>query len=592
MHATFTFREIYWKGLLDAAAKKTTKVIFDPKYNTLNRLPNDVKMSIECEGITLIPMSSPVLKYAKTIDEINKAKPQFGPLYHKELSLPLISRLASTIYSSFSKNNQTSCIDVLLKAGADVTMSDIHGITALGHAAFFGEDHLVDKLVKAGAKVKTSGDNGVTPIFLAAQAGHNICLEKLLHAGADVNVKTDNGFTPLMQAILAGHKKCVDTLIAAGADVNMGVTLKLCPQDIVKMKETAMTTVSSYLVVGDILDELRQKVTDKFGDLKTKEVQFTSLSLAVVADIAKCVPSLIEAGADVNTNSTSPLVCAADMGQIQLLNYLIRARADVNYSDYECRTALHIAARNGHIECVNRLAESHANVNKGDVNGQTPLMAAAENGHEDCVTQLIKEGADVNIADDMGNTALMWASMADHSKCLAPLIQAGADVNKANNHGYFSLMCAAMKGDDKWLSELIKAGANVNTVNKLGETAFTITSRRNHEQCMTILTTEGADVNSCNLHSPESADDYENRKDNTIIDIGDVEEEESDTTESLRTSNDAAASTTNDHGIIATNILDPQTEKREQVSLMIPVFEEKPVTVECGVHMGSKIPEV
>ena len=213
-------------------------------------------------------MSFEVPRYAKTIHEINETKQKLKPNYHKELSLPIISGVVTTAYSVYAKGGQASCENLLLKAGADVNIADVHGNTAIGHTAYFGEDHLLNRLIKTGANVDTSGDNAITPLFLAAQAGHNQCLDKLLYAGADVNAKTVNGFTPLMQAILAGHAQCVDTLITAGADVNTAVTLKSCHDDIMKVKEAAMATVSSYLVAAEIIDELYQKVEDKFSDLK------------------------------------------------------------------------------------------------------------------------------------------------------------------------------------------------------------------------------------------------------------------------------------------------------------------------------------
>ena len=315
----------------------------------------------------------------------------------------------------FAKSGQASCVNLLLKAGADVNNEDVHGNTVIGHAVYFGEDHLTDILVKAEANVNTSGDNGITPLFLTTQAGHNRCLEKLLYAGADVNAKTSNGFTPLMQAILAGHAQCVDTLITAGADVSITVTLKPCNEDIVKMREAASAKVSSYLVGDDVITNLNQTVENKFADFKTQEIQFTCLGLAVIADMEKSIPSLLEAGAHVNVPAAvkSPLVCAADRGQTKVLNYLIRSGADVNYHDSSDITALHSSARNRHNGCVNRLIKSGADVNKSERDGYTPLMAAAENGFDNCVIQLVEAGADVNITDDMGNTALMWASMAD-----------------------------------------------------------------------------------------------------------------------------------------------------------------------------------
>ena len=72
--------------------------------------------------------------------------------------------------------------------------------------------------------------------------------------------------------------------------------------------------------------------------------------------MGKFVPSLIEAGADVNMKELkSPLVCAAQLGETNLLTYLIEAGADGNYSDRRGPTPICAAAENGHIDCISRL---------------------------------------------------------------------------------------------------------------------------------------------------------------------------------------------------------------------------------------------
>ena len=310
------------------------------------RPPNDVLMLIKDKGITLIPTSKPDKYYTTTMDDSDFSPLMLSvtcrdPRYVKLLlnagaDVTQKSSLGTTALLFAIKGASEPCTKALLKAGADVNTSNIHGTMALEFAAYYGQVNIIDQLIKAGADVKNSGENKIIPLFLATQTGHNSYLEKLLYAGADVNAKTSNGFTPLMQAILARHAKCVDTLITAGADVNIVVKLKVWSDDIVKKKEAVTTTKALYLVADNVIAEVQQKAEYKFEDMKTKEAKFTCLGFAILADIEKCVPSLIEAGANVNVSVDlkSPLICAADRGQIQVVNYLIRSGADVNCSDH------------------------------------------------------------------------------------------------------------------------------------------------------------------------------------------------------------------------------------------------------------------
>ena len=154
-------------------------------------------------------MSFQVPRYAKTIHEINETKQKLKPNYHKELSLPIISGVVTTAYSVYAKGGQASCVNLLLKAGADVNIADVHGNTAIGHTAYFGEDHLLNRLIKTGANVDTSGDNAITEI-----------LNCLITSGADVNFHDSSGITALHSAARNGHIDCVKRLVKSEANVN------------------------------------------------------------------------------------------------------------------------------------------------------------------------------------------------------------------------------------------------------------------------------------------------------------------------------------------------------------------------------------
>ena len=112
------------------------------------------------------------------MDEINDAKPVLEPKHQTFFTLTLKPGKISTALLGMHFVHNALCVDLLLKAGADVNMADIHGNTALGYAAYYGQHDLARMLIKSGADVNTSGQNGITPIFLAAQAGHNDCLEE------------------------------------------------------------------------------------------------------------------------------------------------------------------------------------------------------------------------------------------------------------------------------------------------------------------------------------------------------------------------------------------------------------------------------
>ena len=306
---------------------KVKTVLTNIRKVYLPRPPNDVQMSVKDAGITLTPTFSPDTTYTSAFVESHFSPLMMASFLQRPNCVSLLLKagtdvnqrgsLGTTALFQAIKYASEHCVKILLEAGADVNTGDIHGTTALGYAAYYDRVRLIETFIKSGANVNASGDNGITPLFLAAQAGHIDCLEELLYSGADVNAKTRNGFTPLMQTILAGHVEGAETLILAGANVYTVVRLKRCNDDIMKMKEAAMATVSSYLVSCDIVDELKQCIEEKLENSKSKETRFTPMGLAVADAMEKCIPLLVEAEANVNVSSDvkSPLVCAADLGK-------------------------------------------------------------------------------------------------------------------------------------------------------------------------------------------------------------------------------------------------------------------------------------
>ena len=115
-------------------------------------------------------------------------------------------------------------------------------------------------------------------------------------------------------------------------------------------------------------------------------------------------------------------------GDIRRVNALIKAGADVNKSNRNGFTPLHIAARYGIDSCIKLLVKAGADVNFCAADNYTPLIISAYKGHSKCVRELLKAGAYVNTAGG-GYTALMYAVIAGHEECVNELVKGGPDMN-------------------------------------------------------------------------------------------------------------------------------------------------------------------
>ena len=93
--------------------------------------------------------------------------------------------LAALMYAS--KNGHTTCVKLLLEAGADVNLKDRDDSTALMYGATNGYDDCVELLLKAEADVNTKDRDDMTALALATSNGHAGCAKLLQEAGASVN---------------------------------------------------------------------------------------------------------------------------------------------------------------------------------------------------------------------------------------------------------------------------------------------------------------------------------------------------------------------------------------------------------------------
>ena len=175
---------------------------------------------------------------------------------------------------------------------------------------------------------------------------------------------------------------------------------------------------------------------------------------------------------------------------------LLQQHIDVNTPQIDGSTALHWAAYQDDLETVELLLAAGANVKAANRYGVTPLSLACTNGNGEMVERLLKAGADPNTALPGGEAALMTAARTGKVGAVNALLSHGADVHaKESTHGQTAIMWAAAEGNAEAVEALIKGGADFRAHLDSGFTPLLFAVREGRINVVKTLLKAGADVN-------------------------------------------------------------------------------------------------
>jgi ankyrin repeat protein len=245
-----------------------------------------------------------------------------------------------------AKNGSLEAIQVLLEAGADISLRDCIGWNALGYALYKGQKQAGEALRKVWQKPKD--------IFDAAALGDTVAIRSFLSEEVSPNAKDQQTYTPLMFAAMADHAPAVRLLLESGAKV-------------------------------DLSNSRRE----------------TPLKLAAVTGSAEAARVLLVAGADPNKSSSNHQTALVDAALVaytldttEVVKQLIAHGASIGASDRLGRTALWWAVSSGHLGITKLLLDAGADVQNVFIrdreNNQTALDYALEYGGFE-VIELIRD---------------------------------------------------------------------------------------------------------------------------------------------------------------------------------------------------------
>ena len=120
----------------------------------------------------------------------------------------------------------------------------------------------------------------------------------------------------------------------------------------------------------------------------------------------------------------------------------------INQKTKHGHTPLHTAVRADGPEIVSLLLESGADVNITDTQGWSPLHLAVIRGHSDCVVSILHFGIKVDMMT-RGWTSLHLAALTDRVDIVSLLINGGADTSLINGQGKTALDIARESDNGK-----------------------------------------------------------------------------------------------------------------------------------------------
>lgn len=221
-------------------------------------------------------------------------------------------------------------------------------------------------------------------------------------------------------------------------------------------------------------------------------------------------------------NSNSIFFTAIENGDISKVRELLKNGTDVNSTNTEGWSALHLAVKANKPAIVKELL-SHKKINmnptlpvdsvftdsdtKWYADGQTPLLLAAYYGYSDIVTMLLSYGADILAKDSIDDAmAIHIASAKGYYKVVEAILDSAAArnskidiVNAGDNTGTTPLMWAAMNNQVTVISILIKYKANVNMQDDDGWTPLHFAAASDSYRATEILLNNGADANIADI---------------------------------------------------------------------------------------------
>jgi len=445
-----------------------------------------------------------------------------------------------TILHIAAETGSASAVNTIIKAGANVSLKDKNGKSALDFALERADSknhaETAVHLILAGAvsnnplyayfapAAKSSNYNirsadGMTPLHYIAREGYMGYLTFVLEKGADVNLKNASGASPLHEAARSGNIRVMQTLLDNGAEINAQDAKGNSVLHIAVPADSHLEAIKLFLSKGANIN-----LRDEHGD--------SPLHIAILLNRSEeIIRTLLSKGADVtirNIDGKTPLYLAVERSRINYLTMLLGYGSDifavdnkgitpfqrafsespavvfllindktVFQNDSDGNTILHITTRSvGSTFIISRILDYGASIDARNKAGDTSLTIAVRQDEEDAGRLLLSCGADIFAANAKGESPL-FLTFPSQERRISKLRQwmLNTDTLSARDGlGNTALHYTAQWRFDSWIPVLVKMGANIEAANATGETPLFAAVKQDSPSTIKVLLDNGASL--------------------------------------------------------------------------------------------------
>ena len=312
-------------------------------------------------------------------------------------------------------------------------------------------------------------------LITASKIGNIEQVKKLIEENnADINT-TDSLFnTPLHLAISENHTRLTHYLIDKKADVNILNEFDDSPLHIaIKSKKINCSIIKKLFNTKGKPPSVNVKNSD----------DLSPLMLAIHSSHVQLIQYLLHKKANIDLKHTehqiTPLSVAVNQKNIEIVKILLDKKANINTKNSDGTSPLANARELGNVEIAQLLIDNKADIHIKDNYDQTPLHYACNDynsEHYDIVQILLDNKASINSLDHLGNTPLHLAIMNEYPQTTTLLLDKGADFNILNYDKNSPLHLLVVDHEDEQQAKfnliakrLIDKGADFSIKNKNGD---------------------------------------------------------------------------------------------------------------------------